>query len=54
MANALGRRAILCELSEDYAKLIPDRVRSIVDAYYGRVAMPSVKPAAGQLGLFGE
>lgn len=27
-----GRKAILCELSDEYAKLIPDRVNSITDA----------------------
>ena len=27
-----GREAILCELSEEYAALIPDRINSITDA----------------------
>ena len=31
-----GRKAILCELSEDYAALIPDRINSITDAMVQR------------------
>jgi len=30
-----GRNAILCELSEDYAALIPDRINSITDMLLG-------------------
>lgn len=33
VANALGRDAIICELNEDYAALIPDRVESIIAKY---------------------
>lgn len=54
VAEALGRNAILCELSPDYAKLIPRRVRSICDYYYGREKSQSVESARGQLSLFGE
>lgn len=33
VAVAHGRRAVLCELNSDYAKLVPDRVTSIVAKY---------------------
>lgn len=36
VANALGRDAIICELNEDYAALIPDRVESIIAKYGSR------------------
>lgn len=36
VANALGRDAIICELNEDYAALIPDRVKSIIAKYGNR------------------
>ena len=52
VANALGRDAILCELNPEYAKLIPARVKSIVDDYHGRKQLPTVKPAKGQRNLF--
>jgi len=47
VALAHGRNAVLCELSQEYADLVPDRVESILTGY-GKIKKPkpAKKPAA--------
>jgi site-specific DNA-methyltransferase (adenine-specific) len=47
-----GRRTILCELNPEYAAMIPERVRDVRDAAFGRTKQRAVPPMPGQKDLF--